>query len=463
MYAVSSSRHACAVPIAITVIGFAAVVLAQPVPSFERLGDLPGHNYHSRVFGLSADGNVAVGLSSSANSATEAFKWTSAEGMIGLGDLSGGDFFSNARAATANGSVIAGNGTGATGAEVAIWTSSGIRALVDNQGVIDGGNARAISSDGSVVVGRGFDDQTADPGQAFRWTSQTGIVGLGDLQGGTFDSVATAVSGDGNLVAGYGDGNNGTEAFRWTEAEGLVGLGDLPGGRTESQAWGVSGDGNVIVGYGYSTPVAGEQEALRWTSDGGMTGLGWLPFGGWNSNAYDVSYDGSVIVGQASLPSGSRAFVWDATNGMRDIKAVLEEDFGFNLLGWTLSEARAVSDDGTVIVGNAQSPEGNTEAWIARVPRGPIIEGDANFDGFVGADDLVVLIDNWNDWVTPRDRSHGDITGDGYVGADDLSRLIRNWNAGVLPTSAAAVPEPASAGVTILLALMLQTRCRRRR
>jgi uncharacterized membrane protein len=58
------------------------------------------------------------------------------------------------------------------------------------------------------------------------------------------------------------------EAFRWSTEGGMVGLGDFPGGIEHSYAYGVSGDGRVVVGRGYSELGS---EAFRWEGD--MVGL----------------------------------------------------------------------------------------------------------------------------------------------------------------------------------------------
>jgi hypothetical protein len=67
---------------------------------------------------------------------------------------------------------------------------------------------------------------------------------------------------------------------------------------------------------------------------------------------------------------GSEAFIWDPTNGMRNLRDVLVNDFGLGaaLAGWTLTDARGLSADGTTIVGFGLNPSGHIEAWIASVP-----------------------------------------------------------------------------------------------
>ena len=85
------------------------------------------------------------------------------------------------------------------------------------------------------------------------------------------------------------------------------------------------------------------------------------------------------------------------------------------------------------------------ESWEDVVPVvSTSLEGDLNSDGFVGVDDLNIVLVNWNQNVTPGDLSSGDPTGEGFVGVDDLNIVLVNWNNGTPPASASVVPEPAS-------------------
>ncbi len=68
---------------------FATPSFAGIIPSFQGLGDLTGGGVGSFASGVSGDGSVVVGRSFGA-SGTEAFRWTSGGGMVGLGDLTGG-------------------------------------------------------------------------------------------------------------------------------------------------------------------------------------------------------------------------------------------------------------------------------------------------------------------------------------------------------------------------------------
>ena len=350
---------------------------------FSGLGDLPGGvdteiqgtvfgPEHSRAYGVSADGNVAVGLSISAPG-KEAFKWTNGGGIVGLGDLPGGIFDSRAAAASFDGSVIVGGSLGTAGPEAFHWTQVG---GIVGIGLLRGTTASMatdVSADGSVIVGisGGTSSNPSIPysifsGQAFRWTQADGMVGLGSLSAGS-QSGAYGVSEDGTVVVGLSETAEGIQVFRWTMAGGMMGLGLLPDA-TGSLALDVSSDGLVVVGYSGGNDI----EAFRWTASSGMQGLGYLEGGAYSpqSIALSTSGDGSVVVGYSSSDKGYEAFIWTADQGMQSLNAYLVAN-GIDMTGWFLSEARGISDDGTVIVGIVYNPVGNIEAWIVELNSGP--------------------------------------------------------------------------------------------
>lgn len=150
------------------------------------------------------------------------------------------------------------------------------------------------------------------------------MVGLGELAGGSFYSEALSISGDGSVIVGQSISANGFEAFRWTESEGMVGLGDLAGGSYFSQAFSASADGSVIVGQ---------------------------------ANGFDDNGD---------------AFIWDADNGMRELSDVLVSDYGLDLTGWSLQQARGISDDGMLIAGYGDH-NGNFEAFLVNLRQDVVV------------------------------------------------------------------------------------------
>ena len=195
------------------------------------LGDLPGGDSVSEAHSVSADGSVVVGFGSSASSAStgiislsgrEAFRWTGGTGMVGLGDLPGGDFGSEAYGVSADGSVVVGVGSGAAGREAFRWTSDG--GMVSLGDLPGGTNSMAfdVSADGRVVVGSGamvpvMNGQMAIFGEAFIWTEADGMQRLLDvllangatgLDGWTLVQ-ATGISADGRRVVGWGYRDNG--------------------------------------------------------------------------------------------------------------------------------------------------------------------------------------------------------------------------------------------------------------
>ena len=94
------------------------------------------------------------------------------------------------------------------------------------------------------------------------------------------------------------------------------------------------------------------------------------------------------------------------------------------------------------------------------------IPGDLNVDLYVGLDDLQIILDHGNQYVTPGDPSQGDVAGptgapDGYVGLDDLQTILDNWNTGTPPNPNATnliTPEPTTLLTLSLLAFPLLKR-----
>lgn len=340
-------------------LAFALVSSTAHGQSFQGLGSFAGGSFFfSLARGVSDDGSVVAGYGRSANG-DEGFLWTQAGGIQGIGDLPGGSFMSLGQALSADGLVVVGESMTANGLEAFRWTQAG---GMQGIGTLGGppleSQGKAVSADGSVIVGQSI---SGDGFQvAYRWTQTGGMQALGTLGGGIPYSDATAVSADGSVVVGQSASAEGFVAFRWQDG-GMTSLGVLPGG-TQSIAYGTSADGSVVVGR---NEFDSGHEAFRWTAAGGLQGLGDLPGGEDRSVALAVSADGSTVVGYGqSAEVDTEAFIWTEADGMRSLKAVLEEA-GLDLTGWTLIYASAVSADGTVIVGAGSNPQGLSEGWRA--------------------------------------------------------------------------------------------------
>jgi hypothetical protein len=79
----------------------------------------------------------------------------------------------------------------------------------------------------------------------------------------------------------------------------------------------------------------------------------------------------------------------------------------------------------------------------------PDLPGDLDGDGFVGINDLNIVLGAWNQTVTAGDLLSGDPSGDGFVGIDDLNTVLGDWNNGTPPVLA-TVPEPTTLALVIL-------------
>ena len=211
------------------------------------------------AYATSDDASVMVGSAAKGGSNHEAYRWTSATGMVGLGRPAGGE--SLASGISANGTTIVGH---------------------------------------QIAAGGGLS-------QGFFWTPASGRVLLGDLAGGSVQSSPQAVSADGLVVVGYSSSTLGSEAFRWVNGV-MTGMGDLPGGVVGSNALDISDDGSIIVGTG--TTALGS-EAFFWNG-GSMFNLRevlaaklGVPLENWRlTAAAGVSADGRTVAGSAINPVG---------------------------------------------------------------------------------------------------------------------------------------------------------------
>lgn len=338
-----------------TALGAAAPeALAQA--EFQGLGNL---GINSEALAVSADGAIVVG-STDTGSGRLAFRWDGNMGpLFALPNLQGVPIDSG-HGVDASGTRVVGEAALAVGStRAAVW--DGLSPLD-----IGEGGAWGVSDDGNVVVG----EQRPLPGDSLAFSWNAGVYTfLGSLGSGV--NIARAASADGSVIVG----NSGNVAFRWESGQ----ITTLPGLEPYSSiAWDVTADGSVIVG-GYLGGLA--VEAFRWQGNV-ATRLGSLWTADTVSTAFGVSADGAIVVGESFTDAAIyEAFIWN--QGMRNLKQVLEGDFGLVLTGWSLERATDVSADGTVIVGFGTNPVGVQEAWRAVVPRTAGLCGDINDDGSV--------------------------------------------------------------------------------
>ncbi len=198
---------------------------------------------------------------------------------------------------------------------------STIAQTAGEQALLTGNVADAFTPDGSVAVGR------LDAGlghlQAFRWTTDVGVELMQSLTE-TPDDGAVALSADGETAVGYASNGSAQVPVRWN-ASGEIEELPLLDGTTAGYANDVSEDGSVIVGS------SGAGHALRWTASGVEL---LLEMGDVNNAANLVTRDGSRVFGYTTYG----AWMWDETNGVQSLEALLGMD-----AAWTITHIADVS------------------------------------------------------------------------------------------------------------------------
>lgn len=357
--------------------------LAAQDATFEGLGDLDGGPVGAEAHGVSQDGAWIVGVGTPAQGQTSATIWDAVNGLVALPDVPPDDTnnYNWAFDISDDGTVVVGFGEyfspphNNTFREAARWVNGSPQRLgFLGMGPVAISDATGVSADGSIIVGYStFDGGGPFDYKPFRW--ETGVMSEINVPADWSPlALATGISADGSTIIGYGISNlGGYQGFYWRNGT-AVGLGDLGDGKANAYAFGVSADGSVIVG---SSGSAEGSRAFRW-ENGVMQNLGVID-GGTTSGARAVSDDGEIIVGRGN--SGT-VFIWDADNGMRDLRAVLEDDHGLDLSDWTNLTAYGISGDGTVIVGRGFRTDGSLEGWRAYIPRDADTDGDGLLDSW---------------------------------------------------------------------------------
>ncbi len=198
--------------------------------------------------------------------------------------------------------------------------------------------------------------------------------------GGTFTSKDASLHRAGRAAAGVRLLVAAAVAAAGTAASGQSIIStDVPAGTGWITPFTISGDGMWGTGY------ASNAHSYRWTAASGFTDLG-IRAGTYATQARSISHDGSVIVGQSYPLSGHfYAFRWTAAGGLVNLGALPGGDFSYG---------NGVSANGMVVVGQSNDSTSVYRAyrWSAGVmtalPRvaGSISDAEAwgtNADGSV--------------------------------------------------------------------------------
>ncbi|MCB9851720.1 MAG: PEP-CTERM sorting domain-containing protein [Phycisphaerales bacterium] len=196
-----------------------------------------------------------------------------------------------------------------------------------------------ISADGNVIIGR--PQSTSGAARPFVW-----CYGLWHPIDASFapdiSFYTNGISADGSVIVGHGHDTSTDYWGAYRLADGGITPLEVPG-FDFAVANDVNGDGSIIVGYASRSTPINEKRAVRW--DNGVPSL--LPIGSDGTIPHEaraISTDGSTIVGEAIIPGiASQAFRWSIVDGVIPFRTTQPE--------YEESHAWGVSANGEYVVG----------------------------------------------------------------------------------------------------------------
>lgn len=208
----------------------------------------------SSTWGMTANGNMIVGLGFLTAANAHAVKWDEVNGMVDLGSIVQGRS-SRANAINASGTVIVGWQDESNGTRSGAKWQDGVESFITDNNGNNVGEAGGISADGSTIIG------SANP-NPYVWNAVSGLTYITHPNASfSFKGGATGISADGTKVIGYyrafGAPPMSGEGFIWTSATGRVNLNDYAvslgiatNGVTMGLPLAISQDGKKIAGMG---------------------------------------------------------------------------------------------------------------------------------------------------------------------------------------------------------------------
>lgn len=312
-----------------------------------------------------------------------------------------------------------------------------------------------LSADGLTVSGGEVNGDQMTP---FRWTAAGGLQHLGLLDPNQEVMEINGMSADGKTLTGY-DKHGPSHSYIWRDGVGYTDL-LVPGGdpSNDVRAWGISGDGSTVVGQSYD--LGG---GFRWTEAGGFALLPGSPTSV-NSQEWFVNHDGSIVVDAAngSIWHGDTRSAIPApgrVHAMSDDGLVLAGVNGGNAYHWSAGSGvttigaglapLAVTPDGSQVLGNDWIWDAtNGKRDLATIFASDHIDLSSWIDGFqavdFSADGRTFLVQ----------ASGVDAAGD-FLGGALLVTLSGE--------PAAVVPEPATWGMWLVMGGVAAVWFRRKR
>ncbi len=260
-------------------------------------------------------------------------------------------------------------------------------------------------SDTGIVVGEAVHQYSGSTSiqTAFVWDEVNGTRDLSAL-GVPSAFIAHAVNDAGQIVgdtSSFGSTSTASAFLFDLATSNYVELGSLqPGGVGNASARDINSSGTV-TGYSSTPELFVGDHAFIWTEAGGMQDIGVLGVYSdfltlEDSHAYGINDDGTVV-GNSTSPNAAtswdarHAFVWDATQGMRDLNDLCARPSGYYLIN-----ATAISNTGWICGTGFGSAGGGLASGFVLEPivttAATFVRGDCNSDGLVDIGDPVFLL-----------------------------------------------------------------------
>lgn len=304
-----------------------------------------------------------------------------------------------------DGSVVVGQHRG----KPSVWTPDGMQILAEPLDPDPWENGvSASSADGSIVGGKLNNKPALWINGKQQLLPDALRVRHGHISG---------LSGDGRIFVGEARTESSVAIVSTLESTRVL---ETPEDFLWSSATGVSADGTTVLGFHHAVDAEGEpfRVGFLWSEEAGMVRLDTMV-------PTSASADGKVVVGDTSpYPRTFRsAKIWDATNGVRNIRDVYAKEIEAVDANLELQELTDMSEDGRTIVGTSYSNFAEA-AWILHI--GDFEACDLNADGACDAVD----IDGFQAYLSNdrpfflRNNSAYDLNSDDEIDAADLRQLL---------------------------------------
>ena len=333
---------------------------------------------------VSGDGKVVVGFIKTSEG-TQAFRWSRQDGLKLLPGLEGDKGKSRAAAVSADGNVIVGSSSGNDGRQHAvIWNNGSPPIDLPSHGGLDTVACMGVSADGQVVAGH-LEDRFGNDRTVFIWNRKDGIQLVDStmvLSGKKFTAISNALtlSQNGKVVGGSmeHDDIDFNSACVWVEGQGApIAPKEFKDGVSRSMPLFMATRSSVTaLTVNSEGVVAGLTGRYQNKNRGGTRGyhladgkFSWLENadGATLSFPNAISEDGSVVVGQGNVGERSDvACFWSAKAGVVLVEEHLRSH-NVTTNGLKLSGASGVSSDAGTMVGGGTDSTGRSLAWIASV------------------------------------------------------------------------------------------------